>query len=160
MAAIIEDKQLAYEVERHRPSQMSWGAVLAGLTLVIAGGWLLLLLGSAIGVGVIDATESGAADSVLTTGAIVWTLITTVIVYFAGAFLAARLTGKSDRSIGLLHGATVWSAGTALMVIVGYYSAVSLVQTGAQTGQVVLNQTAAMSYGKRQLKPAGRRQQR
>lgn len=118
------------EVERHRPSQISWGAIIAGLAIVIAGSWLLFLLGSAIGLGIADATDGAAVGDGLSTGAIAWMLITSIVVFYIGAYAAGRLTGKTDKSVGFLHGATVWSTGTALMVILGYFGVASFVQTG------------------------------
>lgn len=99
--------------------RISWGAIFAGVTLLIALSWLMLLLGSAIGVGIADATDLSAMGDGLGIGAIVWILLSTVVATFAGGLLAAKLTGTVDDRIGALHGLTVWSVGTLLIILLG-----------------------------------------
>src|SRR5688572_18819005 len=53
MAAIIGPE---VEIVKRFP-MISWGAVFAGLFFVITASWLLFLLGSAIGVGIADASD-------------------------------------------------------------------------------------------------------
>ncbi|QJR81923.1 hypothetical protein CA267_014750 [Alteromonas pelagimontana] len=102
--------------EGHR---VSWGAIFAGVTLMVALSWLLLLLGSAIGVGIADATDLSAMGDGLGIGSIIWILISTIVATFAGGLLAAKIAGILDDRIGALHGLTVWSVGTLLMVVLG-----------------------------------------
>ncbi|WP_339349385.1 hypothetical protein [uncultured Alteromonas sp.] len=99
--------------------RISWGAIIAGIMLMIALGWLMLLLGSAIGVGIADATDLSAMGNGLGIGSIIWILITTIFSTFAGGVLAAKMAGTADDRIGALHGLTVWSVGTVLIVMLG-----------------------------------------
>ncbi len=102
--------------EGHR---ISWGAVFAGVTLFMALSWLLLLLGAALGAGIADATDLAAMGDGLSTGSVIWLLLTSLIATFAGAMMAAKLAGTADDRIGALHGVTVWSVGTLLIIVLG-----------------------------------------
>jgi hypothetical protein len=127
MATIHEEALVA---ERDRRPLISWGAVFAGLVFVVAAAWLFFLLGSAIGVGIADATDLAAMGKGLGIGATIWVLLTSFVVFFLGSLLTARLAGKSERAIGMLHGVTLWSVGTALMLVLGAWGIRGLIQTG------------------------------
>jgi hypothetical protein len=97
--------------------RISWGAIFAGVSLLFALSWLLLVLGTAIGVGIADATDLGAIGDGLGIGAIIWILLSTILATFAGGLLAAKLAGTVDDRIGALHGLTVWSVGMLLIIV-------------------------------------------
>jgi hypothetical protein len=99
--------------------RISWGGIFAGVSLFIALSWLMLLLGSAIGVSIADATDLSAIGDGLGIGSIIWILLTTIIATFAGGLLAAKMAGTADDRIGALHGLTVWSLGTLLIILLG-----------------------------------------
>lgn len=141
MASMVEREVVT---AADRPAQISWGAVIAGLVLVIAVSWLLFLLGSAIGLGVADATDSEAVGRGLGIGAIIWMILTSLIAYFLGGLLAGRLAGKPDKTVGMLHGITLWSVGTALMIILSYMGVKNLVQTGQDVLRGTASATAAL----------------
>jgi CHASE3 domain sensor protein len=126
-------------LEQTRPPQISWGAVIAGLAVVIGGSWLLFLLGSAIGLGIADASDSTNVGKGLGIGAIIWMILTSIIVYFLGGMLAGRFAGKPDKTVGMLHGITLWGLGTALMIYLSVLGISNLIQTG----QSLLRGTAA-----------------
>ncbi len=127
MNSIVEREMVA---EIDRPSLLSWGAVIAGLVLVVASSWLMFLLGSAIGVSVADVTDMEAVGNGLSIWAIVWLLLTSLIAFFLGGLLTARLTGKHDHTVGMLHGITLWSVATVLAIFLGYVGVSGLIQTG------------------------------
>ncbi|HEX7076072.1 MAG TPA: hypothetical protein VF226_18695 [Hyphomicrobiaceae bacterium] len=141
--ATIHEETLVADTER-RPL-ISWGAVLAGLAFVVAATWLLFMLGSAIGLSVADATDTEAMGKGLGIGATVWMLVTAFLAYFLGSLLTARLAGKSERAIGMLHGVTLWSVGTALMLVLGAWGIRGLIQTG--TSVVSTAASAGASIG-------------
>ncbi len=99
--------------------RVSWGAIIAGFALFFALTWLLLTLGAALGVGIADATDLDAVGNGLGIGAIVWLLVTSLFATFAGALLAAKLSGNSDDAVGGLHGLTVWAVCTLAIVLLG-----------------------------------------
>lgn len=126
--AVITERDVIGEVDQ--PTLIRWGAIFAGLVFVMGISWLMFLLGSAIGVGVADATDLRAMGNGLGVGAIVWLLLTSIVAYFLGSMLTARLAGNPDRTVGMLHGVTLWSIGTALMVVLSYWGVAGLIQTG------------------------------
>ncbi len=128
----------ALAAERDRRPLISWGAVFAGLAFVVAATWLLFLLGSAIGVSVADASDLDAMGRGFGIGATVWMLLTAFLAFFLGSLLTARLSGKPEHTIGMLHGITLWSVGTALMLVLGAWGVRGLIQAGtAAVGTVV-----------------------
>lgn len=130
-----------------RPGQISWGAVIAGLVVVISVSWLMLLLGSAIGLSIADATDSKAVNEGLGWGSIIWLLLTALVAFFLGGWFAGRLADKIVKIIGVLHGVTVWGVSVLLMLILSYLGISGLMQTGSAvlSGGAAMVPTAAIS---------------
>jgi len=128
MAAIIEgDRRWT---DPNRRSLISWGAIIAGLVFVLGIGWFMLLLGSAIGISVINVENPGTMTDGLDIATMGWMLLTDFISLFLGAWLAGRLAGQPDRAVGMWHGATLWGAATILMVLLTYAGISGLFQMG------------------------------
>jgi hypothetical protein len=100
--------------------RISWGAIIAGIVVVLVTQLLLMLLGLAIGAATIDPT-GGAADtpqaSTLGIAGGVWWLISTLISVALGAWVAGRLAGMPTRTDSMLHGLVTWGAAT----LIGFY---------------------------------------
>jgi hypothetical protein len=132
-------------------SLISWGSVVAGLVFCVALSWLLYLLGLAIGVSVTDATDAEAIGSGLGTGAVIWIVLSSLLVFFLGAMLTARLSGKHDKTTGMLHGVTLWGAVTTLMLILAVAGVTGLLQTGqkvvSSTATVTANTASSLGGG-------------
>ena len=141
MTTIVESDAA---VVAERTSRLSWGAVLAGLVFVIAMSWLLFLFGSAVGLGIADATDMEAIGDGLGMGAVIWMLISSIVTFFLGSVLAARLSGRSNETTGMMHGVTLWSVGTALMIVLGYFGMSGLLQTGQAMVKGMVSTTAAI----------------
>lgn len=108
---------------------ISWGAIFAGLFVILALSWLIQMLGLAIGVSVADATNSMTLGGTLGTATTVWTIACWLVSFFVGALVTARLAGRIDDVSGMLHGFTVWSVATVVLVVLTYYSVAAFVQT-------------------------------
>lgn len=135
---------------------LSWGAIFAGLFVLIATSWLLYLLGIALGVSIADATGGDALGSGLGISAVIWILISSLIAYFLGSLLAARMSGKTDSTVGMLHGLTLWGLATTLLVVLSYMGITSLLQTGAGlVASTVSTVASATSSGVAQAVDAG-----
>ncbi|ADJ27080.1 hypothetical protein [Nitrosococcus watsonii] len=132
-------------VERKWEPLISWGAVFAGLFFVIATAWLLFLLGSAIGVGIADATDLDAMGEGLGIGATIWIIVSMIVAFFLGALLTARLAGKPDKTIGILHGITVWSVSIALMLVLGAWGVSGIIHAGQALVEGTMTSAAEMS---------------
>ena len=104
------------------PAQTSiihWGAVIAALLFVVALGWLLFALGAAIGISVADLTDLQAMGQGVGIGTAIWIIGSMLLAFFLGGLLAAHLSGDPDRKNGILHGVVLWSAATALTLVLG-----------------------------------------
>ena len=99
--------------------RISWGAVVAGLISAMALLWLMTLLGSAIGISILDVTDAGALGEGLGWGAIIWLVVSFLIAYYIGGAMAGRLSSDPTDRGGMLHGVTVWSTATVLSLILG-----------------------------------------
>lgn len=128
-----------------REPLLSWGSILAGLLVLIAISWLLYLFGVAMGVSIADATDGDAVGKGFGTGAVIWVLISSLIAYFLGSLLAARLSGKTDSTVGMLHGLTLWGLATTVLVVFSYMGITSLLQTGASLVSSTVSNVASAS---------------
>jgi hypothetical protein len=93
------------------PPRISWGAVIAGGLVAVAVGAMLNVLGVAVGASTIDpADPSGTPDpSTIGVAGGIWLLVSNLIGLAAGGYVAARLSGTSDGTDGMLHGLSVWA---------------------------------------------------
>ncbi|HEX5056460.1 MAG TPA: hypothetical protein VFX02_08170 [Gammaproteobacteria bacterium] len=144
MAAILDEPLMV-----KRMPLISWGAIFAGLFFVITASWLLFLLGSAIGVGIADASDMQALQKGFGAGAAAWLIVTTVVVYYLGAWLAARLAGNPDKGNGLLYGLVVWSAVGVLILLLGSWGVSNAMQAGQSllSGVATAAKSAAQGAG-------------
>jgi len=118
MATIARSTSDPYGVDpRLLPAgrRISWGAIIAGIVVVLAIQMLLMLLGLAIGAATIDPmTADTPQASTLGLGGAVWWLIAVAVSVFAGAWVAARLAAVPSRLDGGLHGVVTWAAATLI----------------------------------------------
>ncbi|WP_392566648.1 hypothetical protein RHO15_03385 [Utexia brackfieldae] len=89
--------------------RISWGSIIAGLFTVIAVSILLSLLGTSIGLAMIDPKSSDPTHGV-SMAFILWSVLSFMISLFLGGYVAGRLAA----STGAIHGFLVWA--TTLVV--------------------------------------------
>jgi len=105
------------QVISYRLPRAIWGAVFAGIVMVMVIQLTLALLGSAIGLSMVD-PRSGADDlQNLGIGATIWWIISGLIAFFSGGWVAGRLAGIPRSLSGTLHGLLTWAT-TALITFV------------------------------------------
>ncbi len=119
----------SYSVRRgwslERFLRVSWGAIFAGFVVAFATMVLLLLLGGAIGLSVLNVASPGDAEA-WSWGAGIWYILSTIIALFVGGMVAGRLAGVPRSVDSMLHGAATWG-----LIIVA-----SLLLTGTALGQL------------------------
>lgn len=142
MATTVDKREVELTGATHRPSLTSWGAIFAGFVVAIAISWLMFLLGSAIGLSIVDITDFEAIGDGLSIGTVIWILLTFIIAYFLGGLVTGRLAGKPDKTIGLLHGITMWGLATIFTFLLGYAGLAGLLQAGGAVVQGAANVTA------------------
>ena len=98
--------------------RVSWGAVFAGVMIVLAVQLLLSMLGLGIGLSTVNPTEGGTPNaSSLGIGAAAWWGISYLIALLAGGYVAARLAPSRLSFDGALHGVLTW----AFALLVTFY---------------------------------------
>lgn len=127
---------------------ISWRAVLAGTVVALSLMLILNLIGLAIGLWTIEPTEESNPLSGLGTGAIIWWVLSNLIVLFTGGYVAARVGVSFTNSSGIIQGIMTWalytlfSAWLLTSVIGNIISGVGNVvgEVLSTTGQVVQDQ--------------------
>lgn len=108
MAAHIETQRFIAP-RRAYFSALRWTAIFGGLAAGAASYVLLALLGVAIGLTAVDPQAAEPVGAVpLTTG--IWTAVSMLIAAFIGGYVAARGSGLTRRTDGMLHGFVTWGA--------------------------------------------------
>src|ERR1700731_2133836 len=106
------------EVVPRSGRRVSWGAVFAGVMIVLAIQLLLSMLGLGIGLSTVNPTEGSTPNaSSLGIGAGVWWGISYLLALFAGGYVAARLAPSRLSFDGALHGVLTW----AFALLVTFY---------------------------------------
>jgi hypothetical protein len=91
--------------------RISWGAVFAGVVMVLAVQLLLSLLGLGIGLSTVEPAQSGGSPSAssLGMGAGLWWGVSYLLALVIGGYVAARLAATAAHLDGLLHGVLTWA---------------------------------------------------
>lgn len=111
--------------------RISWGAIFAGVVIAVAIQLLLGILGTGIGLSMVDPSEGttpGAAGFGI--GAGIYWLVTTIIALGAGGYAAARVSGVTERFDAMVHGLVVWGV-TLILTLYLLTSAVGGIIGGA-----------------------------
>jgi hypothetical protein len=104
-----------------------WGSVFAGIFVALSVMALLSALGAAIGATAYDPGDDARRWGV---GTGIWALISALISFIVGGFVAARTSGHTDRKNGLFHGFMVWAVAIPMLAfLVG--SGLTRLTTGA-----------------------------
>lgn len=101
---------------------VSWSSIIAGVVTFFSVMALLSLISSAIGFGMVEPTASDPFSGV-GTGVIVWTVITMVLSFMAGGFVA----GITARRVGVVHGFLTWATSVLLILVMLTYITTSAV---------------------------------
>ena len=113
------------------PTRISWGAIFAGVVLAIAIQLVLGILGTGIGLSLVNPVEGTTPGATgFGIGAGLYWIVTTVIALGAGGYAAARVAGVHDRFDGLVHGLVVWGV-TLILTLYLLTSAVGGIIGGA-----------------------------
>jgi len=99
-----------------------WGAIFAGLAVGLATNMLLVMLGTAAGLSLVEVDGSNSGNQVPLIASI-WNVASMVIAAFVGGYVAARASGLKRTSDGILHAVVAW--GMTLLLAVFMASAVT-----------------------------------
>ena len=117
-----------------RMTKVSWGAIFAGVVVALVIQVLLTMLGVGIGVATLDpATSDNPGASTFSVMAGIWYVLSGLAAAFAGGYIAARMSGRTEPTTGALHGLTTW-AFTTLLVLYLLTSTVGSIVGGVFSG--------------------------
>lgn len=112
---------------------ISWGSILAGLVSFFAIFITLVLIGSAIGFGIVKPTSNNPLDGV-GIGLTIWTVVTFILALFCSGFIS----GVAARRTGLLHGFLTWATSVLVLVAILSYTAIGAFSAvGSLFGNIV-----------------------
>jgi hypothetical protein len=98
------------------PRLLRWSAISAGAFAAISAQIIFAILGTAIGLSVVGATND-TPEQGLSIGAGVWWLVTGLISLFFGGWLAGRMSAPSPRWTACTHGFLAWCTVTVLSAV-------------------------------------------
>jgi len=99
----------------HSLKRISWGAVFAGVAIILVIQCAMALLGAGIGLGLVDpvSRETPGAGSFGIGAGIYW-VISALVSLVVGGWIAGRLAGIPRDFDGMIHGILAWSVATLL----------------------------------------------
>ncbi|MDO8953259.1 MAG: hypothetical protein Q7V63_00210 [Gammaproteobacteria bacterium] len=131
------------------PSRVRWNAIFAGVFLATSIGALLNMFGLGVGLTNIDLDPNTL--TVVSTGSVIWWVISGVVAMFIGGWATVRLSNIDNTTDSVLNALTTWSLATVLgLLFVG--STVGMVLSG--TADLVGNGLSAASQAASQSAPA------
>jgi len=106
------------ETEVESPSALSWAAIVGGGFVAAATSFVLLVLGTGIGLSSVSPWSGGSVATAVGVAAIVWLVLTQIVASAMGGYLAGRLRTKWVRVHtdevyfrDTAHGFLVWAVG-------------------------------------------------
>ena len=96
-------------------SLASWGAIFAGVVVILVVQLMLSLLGMAFGLWIIDPVQGAPMDA-LSIGAAIWWVVSSIIAVFLGGWVSGRMAAGALTMNAMLHGVITWGVGTLLTV--------------------------------------------
>jgi hypothetical protein len=150
--AIIE-RDLIVPTESRTGSPLSWSAAIAGALAAIAVTFLIVALGSGIGLS-FASPYSGPSAKTMTIAAAVWLLMAETMGFATGGYLAGRLRSPAyDGVIGettfrdAAQGLLVWAIGVvAMATLAGLLGLFAAGATAAGGNQATASTTGATDY--------------
>jgi len=109
-------------VDMHAHPTMRWSAIIGGWLVATGIASLLFVGGLALGFSALDPYNADAMAKSIGMGTAVWMVLTWTTALFLGGMFASWFDGRSDQTVGTLHGVAVWSlsvAATGLLLAVG-----------------------------------------
>jgi len=136
-------------VDTHAHATMRWGAIIGGWLVATGIASLMYVAGLAIGFSAFDPYNAATAAKGVGMGTAAWMVLTWAVSLFLGGMFASWFDGRSDQTIGSLHGVTVWGlsvTASGLLLAVGLTQFVqggaAIVKGGATVGAAAAGMAA------------------
>lgn len=95
-------------VDTHTYARMSWSAIFGGWVVATGMAFAMLVAGLALGFTAFDPYNAEATAKGIGSGTAAWVILTWAGALFLGGIFASWFDGRSDQTVGSLHGITVW----------------------------------------------------
>lgn len=102
------DSATVRQVDLETQPLMRWGAIFGGWLVATGIASVFYVGGLALGFSAFDPNNSDVVAKGVGTGAAVWVVLTWAVSLFLGGMFASWFDGRSDQTVGALHGVTVW----------------------------------------------------
>lgn len=119
-------------------SRVSWGAILAGAVMAMAVGFILSLLGGAVGLSFAEVADSES----ISWGAAIWAVVTTVVALFIGGWITSQCVVGETKTESVVHGIIMWGVVLAMLLWLtaagigaGFSSMLQVANVGANASQ-------------------------
>lgn len=119
-------------------SRVSWGAILAGAVMAMAVGFILSLLGGAVGLSFAEVAHSES----IRWGAAIWAVVTTVVALFIGGWITSQCVVGETKTESVVHGIIMWGVVLAMLLWLtaagigaGFSSMLQVANVGANASQ-------------------------
>lgn len=89
-------------------ARLSWSAIFAGWLVATAVAGLLYIAGMALGFAAFDPYATDGALKGIGVGTAIWLIATWAAGLFVGGLFASWFDGRSDQTVGVMHGIAVW----------------------------------------------------
>jgi len=96
-------------------SRVSWSAIFAGAALAFACYFLLMVLGSAVGLSIQDRMDTSSQQ----TAAIAWSIVTLCASLFLGGLITSLFTVGENKVEAVVYGVLVWAVLVGALIILG-----------------------------------------
>lgn len=93
-------------------SRVSWGAILAGAVMALAVGFILSLLGGAVGL----SFAAEADQETMGWGAAIWAIATTLLALFIGGWITSQCVVGETKTESVVHGIIMWGVVLAMLL--------------------------------------------
>lgn len=120
---------------------MNWRAIFGGWTVATGIASLMIVAGLALGFTALDPYNADATAKGIGMGTAAWIVLTWAVSLFLGGMFASWFDGRSDQTVGTLHGVTVWGlsvVASGLLLTVGLMhiaqGGAAIVRGGAAAG--------------------------
>lgn len=102
------DSRTIVETEPGTLPVMRWGAIFGGWLVATGIASMLYVAGLAMGFSAFEPNNPVVAAKGIGMGAAGWMILTWAVSLFLGGMFASWFDGRSDQTMGALHGVTVW----------------------------------------------------
>lgn len=99
-------------------NSLSWGAVFAGVMVMLVVQLMLNMLGVGIGLGMVEPWSMDTPpDGAIPVAAGLWWVVSGIVAALLGGMVAGRLSGRPKESTTGWHGVTAWAVSTLIVVL-------------------------------------------